>query len=66
MREPAAIAHQRDARRATCREEPREAGARSDRAPSSTREGDVWSGGALRSLEENSRDILFLLSMGSK
>jgi hypothetical protein len=62
MREPAAIAHQRDARRATCaRREPAAIAHPARRA-----RGDVWAGGALRSLEENSRDILFLLSMGSK
>ena len=36
MREPAAIAHQRDARRATC-----DAGARSGRAPAGHAKGDV-------------------------
>src|SRR5712692_6206221 len=54
MREPAAIAHQRDARRATCarslprepREEPRDAGARSDRAPARRAKGDVCDAGA--------------------
>jgi len=46
MREPAAIAQQRDAQRATCREEPRDAGGAAPARRSRASEADVCDAGA--------------------